>query len=183
MWESIKSAIGSIAPWIATTLGGPLAGTAVSKLTQVLGLSDSQKSPEAILTAIQNATPDQLLALRKADQEHEQFMAQMQIDSIAKLEELAGADRANARAREIAVRDSTPKVLGYGITSGFFGVLALLMYVNVPPAMHDVLLVMIGALGTSFAGVVSYYFGSSAGSEKKTAMLAQAQPIDMSKVS
>lgn len=182
MWDSIKSAIGSIAPWLATTLGGPLAGTAVSKLTEVLGLTNPQKQDaDSILNAIQNATPDQILAIRKADQEHQQFMAQLQVNSLTQLEQLAGQDRANARAREIATKDNTPRFLAYGITFGFFAVLGVFAFMPIPQSGQAVLNIMIGALGTSFGGIVGYYFGSSSGSDRKTELLAAAPAVDTSK--
>jgi hypothetical protein len=39
------------------------------------------------------------------------------------------------------------------------------------------LLLLLGSLSTSFGMVISFYFGSSAGSERKTELLAQAPAI------
>jgi hypothetical protein len=52
---------------IATTLGRPLAGIAVRALGSALGRLDGTP-PEPVATAISTATPDRLLALRRADQ-------------------------------------------------------------------------------------------------------------------
>ena len=38
-WTSVKKAIGAFAPWIAGTLGTPVAGAAVGALCNVFGLS------------------------------------------------------------------------------------------------------------------------------------------------
>jgi hypothetical protein len=57
---------------------------------------------------------------------------------------------------------------------GFFSVLTLMFFHNIPDTDHDVLLVLIGALGSAWASIIAYYFGSSSGSAAKNAILAQA---------
>lgn len=70
----------------------------------------------------------------------------------------------------------TPKVLAYLVTLGFFGILAFMLLWSVPESGHEVLLVMIGALGASWSMIIGYYFGSSAGSAKKSQLLADRYP-------
>lgn len=53
------------------------------------------------------------------------------------------------------------------ITVGFFAVLFTLMLVEVKPSMKDPLMLMLGALMSAFAGVIGYYFGSTAGAARK----------------
>ena len=55
-----KSVISTVAPWIGTTLGGPLGGLAITAVAEALGLSD--KTEDAIKAAITGATPEHLLA-------------------------------------------------------------------------------------------------------------------------
>lgn len=99
-------------------------------------------------------------------------MAEIEANAQQALERIAMEDRNSARAREMAVRDRTPAYLAYGITLGFFGILLWMLNAPVPDTGHDALLVMLGSLGTAWAAVVSYYFGSSAGSHKKSELLA-----------
>lgn len=66
----------------------------------------------------------------------------------------------------------TPRVLAYLVTFGFFSVVAALIHGDVNPAGHDVLLVMLGALGTAWATIINYYFGSSSGSAAKDRVIA-----------
>lgn len=97
-------------------------------------------------------------------------MAEIEANVRTTLEKIAADDRASARQRETATNDTTPRILAYGITVGFFGVLAYMLGDPLPPnsQTHDVLLVMLGSLGTAWTGIVAYYFGSSAGSAAKT---------------
>jgi len=74
------------------------------------------------------ATPDQLLALQNSRQA---FMAQMKQLGIDEAK-LAYDDVANARAREIAVRDKLPAILAISVTVGFFAVLLIMLFRGVP---------------------------------------------------
>ncbi len=91
--------------------------------------------------------------------------------AMMKLEEINAADRANARQREASTGDKTPKIIAFSVTGGFFGVLALLAYVEVPLGTKEVLYVMVGSLGTAWTSIINYYFGSSSGSASKQALL------------
>lgn len=68
-------------------------------------------------------------------------------------------------------RDKFQYILGGLIVAGFFILLYLLVAMKVPEANKDLLNLVVGALIGSFAGVVQYFFGSSAGSAKKSERL------------
>ncbi len=167
-----KAVVKSIAPTIGTALGGPLGGVAGLALSKALGVSDdSAKDETAMAAAIQGANPDQLLALKKADQDFALQMQQLGFKNIEALEAIAAGDRASARDREIKTGDWTPKVLGIAITIGFFGLLSWLLNKEPPEKSRDILNIMMGSLGSAWIGVVSYYFGSSVGSARKTELM------------
>lgn len=158
----------SVAPTLGTAIGGPFGTIAGIALSKVLGTDPSK--PDLAEPALLNATPDQLLALKKAE---EAFALQMEQLGVAK-EKLVYDDIASARAREATVKDHTPAVLAYFVTAGFVGTLAFMLVAGKPAIGGDALLVMLGSLGTSFACVISYYFGSSSGSADKTRLLVEA---------
>ena len=116
-------------------------------------------------------SPEQAAQLELKRTELEQAQALKLADLQQELSRMDAADRASARAREIAVRDSTPTILAYSVTAGFFGVLLMLAFVEVPAGTKEVLYVMVGSLGTAWTGIMSYYYGSSSGSASKQATI------------
>jgi hypothetical protein len=166
--KAVGPLLGQVAPTLATALGGPLAGLAAKTLSNVL-LGNESGSEAEIAKAMQNATPDQLAAIKQIDADFKTRMAELEID----LERIAAGDRDSARKREVLTGDYTPKVLAAAITVGFFGILFWMFVHGVPKNGNEALLLMLGALQTAFTGVIAYYFGSSAGSKAKTDALAK----------
>lgn len=166
-----KTLIRTVAPTIASAFGTPLAGMGVSALLNVLLPADAPKpaDPEDFLAkTLAGASPDLLMKIKEAEQQFKLDMKRLDVD----LDKLSNEDRASARAREIAVKDRTPSILAFAVTAGFFGVLAYMLVADVPNTGHDALLVMLGSLGTAWIAVVTYYFGSSSGSQAKTNTIA-----------
>lgn len=161
-----RKVIGAVAPTLATALGGPLAGVAVQSLSVAL-LGNETGTEDEIATAVLTGGADALAKIKAADREFEIRCRELDID----LERVHQADRASARDRQAKTNDWTPSVLAAAITIGFFTVLWELMHGAIPDSGRDALLVMLGSLGTAWASVVAYYYGSSSGSAKKTAVL------------
>lgn len=170
-----KAILGTVAPWLATAVTGPLGGMAVGAIADAIGLSD--KSEAAIKQALSGVTPEQMLALKKADLDFSVQMQEIGFANAKDMEALAVSDRDSARKREMSVGDKTARNLAYAITVGFFGVLACLLFLTIPAGSKEVLYVMLGSLGTAWVGVNSYYFGSTKGSQAKTELLAKADSV------
>jgi hypothetical protein len=165
-----KSVVQSVAPALATALGGPLAGTATAAISEaIFGKPDATEAQ--IEQALTRADPDMLLKLKEADQNFAVWMRQIDVD----LERIAAADRADARTRDIATKDYAAPILGTIITLGFFGLLSTFFFVTPPAEAETVLQIMLGALGASYLSVVTYYFGSSVGSKHKTDLFANLE--------
>ncbi|MBV8165845.1 MAG: hypothetical protein JO021_03560, partial [Alphaproteobacteria bacterium] len=126
--------------------------------------------PKSFQAKLQSAlaTPEQVLALKQADNAFKQFC----LDNELQLVKADDADRDSARRRQVDAKDHTPTVLALFISVGFFGMLAAMMLWDVPPQNKDMLNVMLGSLGAAWVAVVSYYFGSSAGSRTKDTAIA-----------
>lgn len=179
----IKKIIGTAAPWLATALGGPLAGQAVSAIAGAMGLKPDSKI-EDIQKALQagQLTGDQMVALKQAEQQFQLAMQQAGFADTEHLASIAEQDRDSARQREIAVKDWTPRVLAYLIVASFIGVVAATLggLSKVDSVLAGTL---IGYLSAKCDLVFSYFFGSSASSDRKTELLAMAQPVSPAAVS
>jgi hypothetical protein len=174
-----KALIKTAAPWIGAALPGPLGGIATNAINMALGNSPDTKVGDIEKSfAAGTITGDQMVALKAQDQKFQETMKQLGFEDLEKLESIAAADRADARQREIKTGDWTPKALAFVITAGFFAILAFMCTHELPPMAHDGLLLLLGSLGTAWVQVVTYYYGSSAGSDKKSDLLAQAPAIE-----
>jgi hypothetical protein len=171
-----KAIIGTVAPWIGTALGGPLGGMAVGAVADAFGLSD--KTEATIKQALSGATPEQMLALKNADQAFSAKMQELGFADVEKLAALAVENTKDARAMQIVTRSNVPAMLALLITVGFFGILVGMLYGVLKVTDNQALLIMLGALGAAWGAVVNYFFGSSADSGRKTELLAQSTPVE-----
>ena len=167
-----KKVLGTVAPWIgaAATGGVPaLIGMAAAQLGSAFG-KDVEGSVEAIAQAVRGATPEQMLALKQADNEFAMTMQRLGFENTQALERIAADDRASARQMHMAVRDLSTPILSYMVVLAFFTTVYILLTqtVEIQTEMRDVVMVLIGTLATSFTQVLNFRFGTSAGSKEKT---------------
>lgn len=162
--------IATVAPTIATALGGPLAGVATRAIAGKL-LGNEGASPEEVEAAINGASGPDLLSLKELEYK---FKTDMESAGIA-LERIAADDRNSARERQVKMKDWTPSVLGTAVVLGFFSVLAYIIKYGLPAEGQEVLLIMVGALGAMTTQVGNFFFGSSSGSKNKDQLIARLQ--------
>jgi len=163
--------IGSVAPTIATALGGPVAGMAVKALSGALFGHDSA-TEEEIQTALANPTGDQLAALKKIDADFAVQMKSLDID----LERIAAGDRASARDMQKETKDWIPRALAVTVTIGFFGILLYMLVYGLPTTGNEALLLLLGALQTAWMGIIAFYFGASSSDTAKDKMIYNSVP-------
>ena len=167
--------IKTVAPWIGTALGGPLGGMAVEAAANAMGISS--KTADAVKQALSGATPEQMLALKKADQAFAMQMQALGFADTEKLAALAVENTKDARAMQVITRSNVPALLAVLITVGFFGILVGMLLGVLSASDNQALMIMLGALGAAWGAVVNYFFGSSADSGRKTELLAQAPAV------
>jgi len=158
-----------VAPTIASALGGPLAGLAVSAVSKALGIDES-KIDETIKSAKLSA--DQIAQLKLAELELQKQAASLGLN----FEQLAVQDRTSARNMQTTTKSLIPGALAFFVTVGFFGILYALMAGYATKS--DELMIMLGSLGTAWTGIIAFYFGSSAGSQNKDEMLYRSTPVN-----
>jgi hypothetical protein len=168
-WQSI---IKTVAPWIGTALGGPLGGMAVTAIGGALGLDT--KTEDGIKQALAGVTPEQMMALKKADQDFQAQMQALGFKQVTDLEALVVADRKDARDMQKTTRSPVPALLSYAVTMGYFVILGGMMLGILKVSDSQALLLLLGSLATAWGQVLAYWFGTTRSSEVKTDMLAKA---------
>jgi len=163
--------IENIAPTIATALGGPLAGMATRAISSAL-FGHQDGSVDEIQSALLTATPDQLSAIKKIDADFKVQMKQLDIN----LEQIAEQDRDSARHMQIETRDWIPRVLAVLIIGGFAVITGLKMAgwstINDPSVSE-----LLTTLRDGVILVLSFFFGSSTGSQRKDEMIYKSTPM------
>jgi membrane-bound ClpP family serine protease len=157
-----------LVPTIATCLGGPLAGLAVTAVSKALGI-DEDKVQDVIDSGKLNA--DQIAGLKQAEIELQRQAQELGLN----FEQLAVQDRASARDLQKETKSIVPPLLSILVTIGFFGILGGLMSGKIMTS--DALMLMLGSLGTAWTGIIAFYFGSSASSQAKDQMIHNSTPL------
>ena len=154
----LKNIVGAVAPTLGTALGGPMGGMAANMISEVLGVPNT---PKAIEKGLASATPEQMLELKKAEQNFELQMKELEVD-VFKLEV---EDKQDARGK--FSKDWTARIMGTAVVGGFMGYIFLVTLQ--PPEQNSEALInlVLGYLGGLASAVISFYFGASNTSDKK----------------
>jgi hypothetical protein len=156
-----------IAPTLATALAGPLAGLAVDAISNAVGID-----PKDVNKTISEGklTAEQIAQIKTAEIAMAARAQELGLD----FEKIAVDDRKSARQMQISTQSWIPGAMAIVVTLGFFGILIGLMTEHFKTS--DALMLMLGSLGTAWTGIIAFYFGSSAGSQKKDQLLHQSSP-------
>jgi hypothetical protein len=167
-----------------TVFGGPLGAAGGAVLTGLLGLP-KDADEKAITKALEAATPEQLLAIRQADNDFALKMKQASNELAIKMREADtaeyatdAADRASARARDTAAGPDVVNNITMTFLAAFaLALLLLLIYLVVTQPIQetarDIIFLLVGSITGYVTQVFNYYFGSSSGSKTKTDAINQ----------
>lgn len=164
-------------PWIGAAATGNvpvLVTMAANAVGEQLGVK-MDPTPSAIAAAVASATPEDLLKLKQAEND---FALQMQTLNYKKETELYASevtDRNGARDREVKSGDHTNRNLAYAIICAFILMVGMTL-LGITVADSVMAGTLIGYLSAKAEQVLSYYFGSTSGSMRKTELLATTPP-------
>ena len=162
----------SIAPTVASALGGPLAGIAVSALGDALGVTEATQ--DRIATALTNGslTPDQLtqikvLELKYTDDEKERGF---------RYSELSFKDRDSARAANVAGKTQLPLFwLSLFLLTITLGTECSILFFGYPERTSEIVIGrVLGLMDAVTMMVLAYWYGTTNGSSQKNEAVSRA---------
>jgi hypothetical protein len=169
-----RDLISTHAPALAAARDGNISKAAEAAIGKALGLGDQPLNAD-IVAALATASPDVIPKLKQAEQDFTAKMTALVYKGETDLAKIAAGDRDSARQQEEERHDWwTPRVLAFLVTAGFFTMLGIMIFHPPSDNSKDSLLILLGSLGTAWTTIMAYYFGSTSGAEKKSAMLAKA---------
>lgn len=168
-----QSTLKSIAPTVATALLGPLGGVAVSAIGNILGVTDAtqDKIAQTILTG--QLTPDQISELKKLELQYQNDEKERGF----RYAELAFKDRDSAR--QANVTGGTQKYLFWLsiiLLTSTLGTEGVVLFHGYPPTVSDMVVGrVLGLMDAVALMVLTYWYGTSDSSNRKTELLNQKE--------
>ena len=179
--KSLGSTLLGIAPALANAVlpgvGGVVAGCAIKAISGALGLDADPADGKAVqrLSDALSAGlgPEQLAALKQADQEFEIQLKELDVD----VTRIHQADRDSARAMQVRTRSWTAPALAALTMVAFIAAIAGVFYLAVDDQPLDATVATLVGAVVGYASakadqVISFFFGSSEGADTASAHLA-----------
>ena len=159
-----------IAPGIATALGGPLAGLAVTAISKALGI-DEKDVQKTIETGKLSA--EQLASLKQAELELQAKAQELGLN----FEKLAVDDRKSAREMQVSTKSFVPALLSILVVCAWAIIQYFLLTHVIAQEMRELVARVLGTLDGALMLVLSFYFGGSSDSQDKDALLHRSTPV------
>lgn len=178
--SNLSSILAKAAPWLAAAAGGPagLAGMAIKTAAEALGAQDG--TVDGVTAAIMGANPEQMLALKNAEQEFKARMQELGFKTETDMLRIAAEDRADARKNNVASGMNWHIFwLSIVLLVVCLGSEVMVLFLGYPSTLPDLVVGrVLGLLDAVAMMVLAYWYGTTAGSSKKTELLAQSKPAD-----
>ena len=167
----------------ATGVGAPV-GAAVAGIGALVGhaLGVNGSSPDAVLQAVQTdpAAAEKLLEVQANTKVQLQQIVAQQAVAMAQEDTKRGQqqidDRVSARNMAVQTRDVwTPRIIAALVIIGAFLGEGFALTHMIPAGSEVLAGRVLGTLDSALLAVLYYYFGGSAGSDRKTELLAGGQ--------
>ena len=157
-----KKTLATVAPVIATGLGGPMAGVAVKVAADALGIEPNEN---ALANAVLSGDPNALLKLREADNRYKLEMKRLGVE----VQKLDAQDRSSARTMAQNVGIIPQVVLSIVYTVGYFWLLGAIITggVTIAESMQAIVNTLMGVMTAAQVQIMNFWFGSSSGSKSK----------------
>lgn len=162
-----KKTLATVAPALATALGGPMAGVAVSMCGKALGMGDGVTESD-LAAVVAGGNPEVLVKLKEVDNNFKLEMERLGVDVLR----IDSDDRKDARALGIAKGLGPQIILATIFVCGFIYVLGVIFAgQTIDPAMREIATYVLGILSAGLVQIMNYFFGSSSGSKEKTSAI------------
>ena len=161
--------LNQIAPGIATALGGPLAGLAVTAVSKALGIDEKE-----VQSTIESGklSADQLASLKQAEIELQAKAQELGLNC----EKLATDDRKSAREMQISTKSFVPALLSILIVVAWALVQYFLLTHIIAQEMRELVARVLGTLDGALMLVLGFYFGGIHNASETNQMLHRSTP-------
>lgn len=165
-----KDVLKAFAPTVASAVAGPLGGVVVAGLGKLFGIDEPTIQSVGKAISDGKMTPEQMVEIRKMEAD----LLRQERELGFKYADLEFQNTDSARKMQMTTQSRIPGALAMLITFGFFGILIAMMYGVLKVEDQQSLLILLGALASSWGAIVNFYFGSSHGSRAKDELLARS---------
>lgn len=166
--KDLLPVVQSVAPALATALGGPLAGIATKTIADKL-LGNPGADETEVAAAIQGATPEILAKLREIDREFQVRMRELDID----LDRISAQDRIDARsmAKSLGLLPQMLISLALHVAFAFTIYVVFVESFEFSDTQERIVMYLLGILSAGLVQSWNFFLGSSAGSAAKTEII------------
>ena len=158
-----------IGPTLASAIAGPFGGLAYEAVSKAMGVS--QDDAKRMLESGKMSS-DQIALVQQAEIELKAKAMELGLN----FEQLAVKDRKSARDMQISTQSFVPPLLSILVVVAWATIQYFLLTHVIDPSMRELIARVLGTLDGALMLVLSFYFGSSSGSQAKDQLLHQSSP-------